>query len=198
MAVAYTGGAADYILMINIATGHMRELDFGPNWRAFGAGSDDPEDIDIQDRQVWNGAATYLISQWADDIAVVGFHMSKLTPFSTADTLYPLSDLLRWMSLRVGYTAEEIDTSSITDLVVGAILLQRVSFRDLMGGNIGPVYDFDVFESEGQIKFVKALKGAAFTSALIPLTINDLAPIDGGEGVEPNGSDAEATEPYVE
>ncbi len=196
LAVASTisGSPANKANFINVASGHQTLSDFGPDWR-FAGGADEAEPLDMQERQVWSGAGMYLISQWGDDISPE-FGPSKLLPFQTEVTGYPLSDLLRWMSLRVGYTADQIDTSSITDDVIGAILLERVPFRDLMA-NIGAVYDFDVFESEGKIKFAQALKGMSFV-VNFTLTPSDLAPIEGGEALEPNDPAAEATRDPVD
>lgn len=181
------------INVINLATGSQKLTDFGSAWRDFGAGSNDPESLDMQQRQLWVGSGSYLVSQWADDFAPVGFGMSRILPFQTEVSGYPLADVLRWMSLRVGYLASEIDTSSVTDTVIGAILLERVSFRDLMS-NLGAIYDFDVFESEGKIKFVKAGRGGSFSIDYV-LTANDLSPINGGEGLESEEPDASVSRP---
>ncbi len=180
--LGYGNSVTEEIILINTATGTSRLYPFGPEWKVFGAGANDPEPLDTQERQVWNGAGNTMISQWADNSIPVGFSPSTMIPFQTEITGYPLSDLLRWMSLRVGYTEDEIDTTSVTDSVIGAILLERVPFRDLMN-NIGQAYDFDVFESEGKIKFVKALKGGSFVINF-PLVNDDLAAIGGGEGTD--------------
>lgn len=183
LAVASTGGGdqpQDSILLFSLTNGGQTLVDFGTEWRFFGAESDEPSTLQIQDGQVWSGAGTYLMSQWDSDFSPE-FGYSRLLPFKTDVTGYPLSDMLRWMSLRVGYTADDIDTTSITDTVLGSILLARVSFRDLTG-NLSAVYDFDTFESEGKIKFQKTKRGGSFVIDNV-LTAADLAPVSGGEAV---------------
>lgn len=167
--------------LINISTGHQRTFDFTA-WRFFGASSDEPGDIVTEQRQVWYGSGNYLIAIAEDPSP--DFNYSKLLPFKTDVTAYNLSSFIAWMSLRVGYAADDIDVTDITDQVVGAILLERIAFRDLMN-NLGAVFDFDVFESEGKIKFAKVPKGGSFTIDNA-LTIENLSAIDGGEGIEPN------------
>lgn len=179
--LGYAQDEGDTFTLINISTGHQRNFDFTA-WRFFGSGSDEAGDINIEQRQVWYGSGNYLLG--IAESPTPDFNLAKLLPFKTDVTAYNLSDFIAWMSLRVGYTSDDIDVVDVTDQVVGTILLERIAFRSLMD-NIGAVFDFDVFESEGKIKFAKVPKGGNFTIDNT-LTIEDLSAIEGGEGIEPN------------
>lgn len=190
-----TGGLLGYAVtdfgfgnfnLINLETGHQKQFAF-TDWRFFGNPANETGDIKIEHRQVWNGAGNYLIVQDEDDITPE-FNWSKALPFQTSVTGYNLSDFLDWFSQRAGYAASDVSVSaSITDQVTGAILLERVPFRSMME-SIGTVFDFDVFESEGTIKFNKVTKGAGFT-VTSALTADKLSAINGGEGLEVTDND---------
>lgn len=179
---AQTLGVNQEFVLLNTASGHERVVEFAA-WRFYGAGSDEAGDIAIEDRQLWSGAGSFMVSQ--GEGGAPDFDWAKLLPYQTEITGYPLSDLLRWMAIRVGYASTNIEVTGVDDLVVGAILLERVPFRTLTD-NLGAVFDFSTFESEGKIKFVKKAKGASFTIDTT-LTVDDLCSIDGDDGsLEPN------------
>lgn len=88
------------------------------------------------------------------------------------------SDMLTWLMLLVGYANADISVDShITDQVLGGVIDTRLSVWSYLN-NLAVVYGFQYFESEGKIKFVKAVSGDA-TQAQYTIDVNSLTTADG-------------------
>lgn len=117
----------------------------------------------------------------------LGYGLIKIYPFGGSGALN-LADFLKWISLRAGFASSDIIVSGIDDVVWGSIINADVDFWTLVS-DLSKVYDFDVFESEGKIKFVRNLDLA---SPVIDysVTTDELAPITAttfqSDGSEPS------------
>lgn len=92
-----------------------------------------------------------------------------------------LSDVLTWLMLNAGYEAGNISVAgTITDQVQGGIIDSRVGLWSYLT-NLGVVYQFDYFESEGKIKFNRGTSGDT-AGAAYSIDVNSLGEAQGGEG----------------
>lgn len=93
---------------------------------------------------------------------------------------FDLGDSLRWLALRAGYDASEIYVDpALTDPVLG-VMIGEDHPAGPMFTSIGVVYDFQPFESEGTIKFIRAPRGTN-VSVTYELNRDDLSPISEGD-----------------
>lgn len=98
----------------------------------------------------------------------------KLTGIITAAGC-ALADLLRWSALRLGYTTGQITVTNIDDTVIGGIIDQPTTIRDLLT-TLSQVYGFSIAEFGGAIKFVRSERGVGVGTAAI-VGKEDLAPL---------------------
>jgi hypothetical protein len=91
----------------------------------------------------------------------------------------PLASLLRWLALSAGYTPDQIYVSpSIDDLIIGCLIdVQTDIFQAIQ--TLGIIFNFQYFESEQLIKFVRTPTGDAL-DIKANLTIDNIAPSAGG------------------
>jgi len=76
-----------------------------------------------------------------------------------------LSEIVRDLCLRSGLAEADFDVDALDDEVVGYVVTERESIRDMIGV-LQAAYFFDAFESDGKLVFVK--RGAASPVALDP------------------------------
>lgn len=91
----------------------------------------------------------------------------------------PISDFLRWILLYVGFTTDQIQIdAALTDPCSGMLIDHPRDLSTLMR-DLGQMYDFQFFESEGLAKCIRTVKSTASAdgAAAFDLTVSDLCPV---------------------
>lgn len=94
----------------------------------------------------------------------------------------PLASLLRWLCMSAGYEASQIYVDpAIDDKVIGSIIDQQTDIFQLIQA-LGIVFNFNYFESEELIKFVRPPSGVSMPISAA-LTIDNIAPTQATDNV---------------
>lgn len=135
---------------------------------------------------VWDSKSQSIFSS-ADPVAVTGTSGTvwQINVNQLAASAGTISDVLRWLALAAGYTADQIVIDpTLTDPVQGVIISKQYETGQLFS-NLGGVYNFQFFETDGLLQFQRPQTGDGITPSLA-LTQDDLASIG-----EDNASDFE-------
>lgn len=167
--------ATSEFALINLSNGSHHS--FSLDWRYVGDSSNQPGDLSFRSSGApWNSRMGYFIgSEFAY------FDWSKIFVGRAPEGTTQLADILRWYLLSAGFTTGQIDIDGVDDLVYGTILKERVPIVTLLN-NMGQVFNFDWYESEGKIKIRKKGVGTSLTIDLELDGDDELAWLTGSEG----------------
>lgn len=104
--------------------------------------------------------------------------MAEVDINASSGEVKTLADYLRWICLRAGYEDGDIDIDSeLDDEITGFLLDHAMAVTDLLA-NIGTLYDFKFYESDGKIKFTRQARGDSAPDPSFELTLDDLAKVE--------------------
>lgn len=137
--------------IINLRTGVVSQYNFG---------------ISAFDRTIWDGVKSGFVGEAAGHMSFVPLAESlNYTPME-------LDHVLRWLSFAYKFDAghQTID-AALLDPVLGIALLRDYA-SDKLFGDMGKLYNFTSFESEGKIKFVKLARNPVKAKATLTFHVN--------------------------
>lgn len=134
--------------------------------------------IDLSATSYFNSASGYIFGR--NNVGTTNYGWSKIYPKANTKSEFNLADIIRWIAIRGGYSSSQISFTGYEELeATGSIVTSRVNLMDVLK-DMSFIYNFDIFESENKIKFVKRSKGSSLSIDVV-LEEDDLAPLDSGE-----------------
>lgn len=129
------------------------------DWRYAGTEAPTFSNLDLDPGIWWGGLGVQVA--WGGN-GVEDFGWAKVYLNRAEGGVVELADVIRWFALAAGFEASQITITGIDDVVTGSLITQRVNLWDLVR-DMGVIFRFDYFESEGKIKFVRKVRGVGFT-----------------------------------
>lgn len=125
---------------------------------------------------LWDSRTHSMIFTRSDVMAVAGVS-------HTSGEVKTIADYLLWYSLKAGYLETDVSIDAgLTDPVLGSLITAKYATQTLFQ-DLGLVYDFVYFESDGKVKFVKAPRTASGSvPTAFDLEIGDLGIVGGMTG----------------
>lgn len=148
------------MVILNLSTGSQQLIPVSPA-------------PDVTDDFVWDSRTGKLYYP-----GLGGTHTRSLdvaTIGAAAGASATIGEVLRWYALLMGFDDADIYVDpQLTDPVLGTIVDRKYDGSALFN-DLGQLYDFQYFESDGKIKFVRAARGDSAPSPAFDITTDDLA-----------------------
>lgn len=91
------------------------------------------------------------------------------------DGTIPLSDVVEWLALRIGYEEDDVLITGLEDPVLGGIIDTPTSIWTILQ-NLSKVFNFDYFQSDGKLKVVSNINDGTAEPAYT-IEPKDMAPL---------------------